>query len=237
MPPDAADACKANGEPVPTSRRGRTAWRRAAKLLALCSVLFAVVIVPFLLLGEMFDEIVSGVIAVHKPLAALTGFCLLAADIVLPIPSTVVVTVLGGLLGTLGGTLVAAGGLTLGCLMGYWLGRRLGFGFAERTMGRADFDVLSGWFDRYGVVVLACCRPVPVLAEASVIAAGVMGLAIRKALVVTTFANIGFAAVYASLGANSETLTGFFAAVAASIVLPLAAVMAAKAFKSRSRSA
>lgn len=211
--------------------------RRAAASVALCSAMLALVIVPFVLFGDALEAIARDAMLIHKPLAAIAGFFLLAADIVLPVPSTVVVTVLGALLGGLSGTLVAAGGLTLGCLLGYWLGRRLGFGFAERTMGRADFDIVSGWFDRYGVVVLALCRPVPVLAEASIIAAGVTGLALRKALAVTALANIGFAGVYAALGAHADTMAGFLIAVGASMAVPFGCLLAAKILKSRRTSA
>jgi len=163
--------------------------------------------------------------------AALTGSLLLAADVVLPVPSTVVISVLGGLLGALGGTLVAAAGLTLGCVLGYGLGRRLGHDFAERTIGREDFAYLSERLERYGVLLLALCRPVPVLAEASVIAAGVAGLAARPVLIATTLANVGFAAIYAALGAAADTGAGLIAAVVASLGLPLCALIVAKGLR------
>ena len=223
-----------SGHALPWRRKGGK-WRRFAKLAALAAFMLAVVIVPFLLFGDGLDSFARNAMASasHRPLAGLVGFLLLAADVVLPIPSTVVIAVLGGWLGAFTGTLVAAGGLTLGCAIGYWLGKQLGFDFAERTIGREDFAAVSTWFERHGVLVLAFCRPVPVLAEATVIAAGVAGLPARKVLIVTTLANIGFAAVYALLGASADTGVGFLAALAASIALPGAAMLGAKVWRQR----
>lgn len=213
--------------------------RRVAKLAVVIVTLLAIVIVPFLLFGDRLDQITREAMAnaSYRPLAAGLGFLLLAVDVVLPIPSTVVIAVLGGWLGALPGTLVAASGLTLGCAIGYWLGQRLGSDFALRMMGAEDFAALPSWFDRHGALVLAFCRPVPVLAEASVIAAGVAGLSVRKVLVVTTLANIAFAGVYAVLGAGAESPRGFLAALVASIALPGTAMLAANAWRRASNSA
>jgi uncharacterized membrane protein YdjX (TVP38/TMEM64 family) len=200
--------------------------------------MIAIVVVPFLLFGDMHDRLVRATMSSSDSptLAAAAGFFLLAADIVLPVPSTIVISVLGALLGILIATSVSVAGLTLGCLVGYWLGRRLGHDFAERAIGTEDFGFLSDRLDRYGVLVLAICRPVPVLAEASVIAAGVAGLSAGRVLLITTLANLGFASVYAALGASADNSSGFLSAAAASIAVPLVAMRVAKMWKSRTLS-
>jgi 3-dehydroquinate synthase len=83
--------------------------------------------------------------------------------------------------------------------------------------------------------MLVLCRPVPVLAEASVIAAGVAGLPAGHVLAITTLANIGVAATYASLGSSAETGSGLLAALAASIGLPLVAMLTAKTVRRATR--
>ena len=169
---------------------------------------------------------------------ATAGGLLLASDVVLPIPSTVVISGLGALLGGALGVAIAVAGLTLGCVLGYALGRILGNDFALRQLGEKDFDYLAGLLDRHGLPILALCRPVPVLAEASVIAAGVVGMPMGKTLLVTGLANLGFAGVFALLGAAAESAAGFLVAFAASLALPGLALLAAKrarrSFDSRS---
>lgn len=207
--------------------RGR---RHILMCMLFAAVITAIVVVPWLLFGERFDQLTRALMEdpSSQLFAAAAGALLLAADVVFPIPSTVVVSLLGGLLGALNGTIAGAAGLTLGCVAGYALGRSIGHDLALRTMGSEDFAYLSGLLGRHGVVILALCRPVPVLAEASVIAAGVTGVSVSKVLLVTTLANVGFSAVYAGLGAAAQTPWGQLAVLAASLGLPFAAITLAK---------
>jgi uncharacterized membrane protein YdjX (TVP38/TMEM64 family) len=207
-----------------------TAARRTLKYGLFAACLIAIVVVPFVLFGTSLEGWTFGLMESSRPAAfiAAVGALLLAVDIVLPIPSTVVAAGLGALLGAPLGIAAAAIGLTAGCVVGYGLGRYLGHDFALRELGPSDFAYLSGLLDRYGLWLLAACRPVPVLAEASVIAAGVVGMRPIPVLVVTALANIGFAIVYAGLGASAEGLSGFLAAFAASLALPGIALLVAK---------
>jgi uncharacterized membrane protein YdjX (TVP38/TMEM64 family) len=193
-------------------------------------VLLAIVIVPFALFGTSLEAWTFGLMETTASRAALgvAGSALLAADILLPVPSTVMAAGLGALLGAPLGIAATALGLTLGCAMGFFLGKALGHDFALRELGPTDFAYLANLLDRYGLWLLALCRPVPVLAEASVIAAGVMGMRALPVLIVTALANLGFAAVYAGLGASAEGPHGFLAAFALSLALPGIALLVAK---------
>jgi uncharacterized membrane protein YdjX (TVP38/TMEM64 family) len=203
--------------------------RRAVKYTILVLALIAFVVIPFLLFGTSLEAWTFGLIdpAHSAPFIAAAGVALLAADVVLPVPSTVVAAGLGAVLGATWGILATAAGLTIGCVIGYCLGRFLGHDFAERELGASDYAYLAHLLDRHGLLLLMACRPVPVLAEASVIAAGVMGMPARPVLLVTALANLGFAAVYAGLGAAAEGLAGFLAAFAASLAIPGIALLAA----------
>ena len=203
--------------------------RRAFKYLVFVAVLIALVVVPFLLFGAELEAWALRVMADDrsKAVVAAAGGLLLASDVVLPIPSTVVISALGALLDGVLGTAIAVIGLTLGCVLGYVLGRALGHDFALRQIGDKDFTYLADLLARRGLPILALCRPVPVLAEASVIAAGVVGMPVGKTLLVTGLANLGFAGVYALLGASAQSTAGFLAAFAASLALPGLALLVA----------
>lgn len=203
--------------------------RRAVKYGIFATILLAIIIVPFVLFGTSLEDWTFGLMDAERsaPFIALVGTLLLAADVVLPVPSTVIAAGLGAMLGAPLGIAATALGLTIGCAIGYTLGRWLGHDFAERELGKADFAYLSGLLARYGLPLLALARPVPVLAEASVIAAGVLGLKASTVLLVTGLANIGFATVYAGLGATAEGLTGFLLAFALSLAIPGIALLVA----------
>lgn len=203
--------------------------KRALRYFAFIAVLIGLVVLPLLLFGAELEAWTLRIMADDRSkfAVATAGALLLASDVVLPIPSTVVISGLGALLGGALGVAVAVAGLTLGCVLGYALGRVLGHDFALRQLGEKDFDHLARLLDRHGLPILALCRPVPVLAEASVIAAGVVGMPMGKTLLVTSLANLGFAGVYALLGASAESAAGFLGAFVASLALPGLALLAA----------
>ena len=58
--------------------------------------------------------------------AALVRISLLAADILLPIPSSVVMTFNGSLFRLIPGAIVSLVGLLIGAVIGYWLSRLYG---------------------------------------------------------------------------------------------------------------
>src|SRR5690242_5868638 len=98
------------------------------KPIFLAGLLSLLIVLPFLLWGEAAD-IWIGKFLMDAPslwLLAAAIFLLLAADIVLPIPSSVVATASGAFLGIGLGTLVSAGGLTAGVLAGLLIARRYG---------------------------------------------------------------------------------------------------------------
>lgn len=208
----------------------RRRWRYIKYGLFLLT-LIAIVVIPFIFFGSSLETWTFGFITPERsaPVIALAGILLLVVDVVLPIPSTFVASGLGAMLGAPLGILSAAIGLTIGCAVGFGLGRYLGQDLAERELGLADYNYLSKLLKRYGLPVLAVCRPVPVLAEASVIAAGIMGMRADRVLLVTGLANLGFAGVYAGLGAAAEGASGFLLAFAASLAIPGVALLIAKA--------
>jgi uncharacterized membrane protein YdjX (TVP38/TMEM64 family) len=191
-------------------------------------LLVAFVVVPFLLFGDRLELWSEARMQAAGAAAAVTGLALLAADVVLPVPSSFVLTALGTILGAAGGTMVGALGMTLGCGFAYALGGMLGPKGAERFLTPAEQARLSGLFERHGMLLLAACRAVPVLAEASILAAGILRLPVRRVMAATTAANIGVSGCYAILGAAVSDGTTFLVAFAASIALPALAMVAAR---------
>jgi uncharacterized membrane protein YdjX (TVP38/TMEM64 family) len=182
----------------------------------------AFIIVPFVLFGALLERWVADHVwnAGAPLISAILGAALLAADVFLPIPSSLVGTALGALLGAPIGTLVGTIGLTAGCIVGYATGAIARVAFVEQLIARRDLNAVSRWLARYGVTALVLCRAVPVLAEASVIVAGAMRMRPLPAFAATTLANLGISAVYAGLGSLSTDAVSFLLAFAASIILP-----------------
>jgi uncharacterized membrane protein YdjX (TVP38/TMEM64 family) len=147
---------------------------------------------------------------------------LLAADVVLPVPSSVVSTAAGALFGWAPGAAVVWLGMTVGCGCAWALGRSVGRAGLRRWVGAAELARAEQITQRHGAAALAVSRPVPVLAEAC-------GLPLARVLLVTGLANVGVAAAYAGVAALSARVDSFLLAFAgALLLLALAAMRAAR---------
>jgi uncharacterized membrane protein YdjX (TVP38/TMEM64 family) len=198
----------------------RQVWFRGRFLAVTCVTVLAVVLLPYALLGPSFEDAAAAIFANQTSRLAVAGLgaLLLAADMVLPIPSSLVATGLGAALGWFAGMLVSAVGLTIGCVLGFALGRSAGRRFSSGPLA-ADEDFVRNIVARYGIIAVVLCRGVPVLAEASVIAAGALGMPAWACFAGTTLANVGIASVYAGIGAAASDLSPAFSFLAA-LLLP-----------------
>jgi uncharacterized membrane protein YdjX (TVP38/TMEM64 family) len=162
---------------------------RSARVFAVLLCALAIPIVPFLVVGELPGE---RWLSAHDDDAvrfAMVGAGLLACDVLLPIPSSIVGALLGARLGVGGGFAAGLVGLCLGNVVGYWLGRWVPERFAVELPHTPS------------AVVLFLSRPVPVLAEAAVIAAGVGRVPFARVLMAAGLGNVVYAALLVGSGA------------------------------------
>lgn len=186
------------------------------RLVWLVAIVLALILIPFFLWEDAINGMAARLVTEHRgewwiP-PALAG--LLAADIFLPVPSSIVSTASGVLLGFLGGALTNAAGMTFGCWLGYRAGRM--------ARGQAD-GRLSDLWGRYGEWTLILTRAVPVLAEAAVLFAGMSEMPMRRFMVLTTLANIGIGTLYAAVGAYAMEWNSFLGAFLGSLLVPAVA--------------
>ena len=201
--------------------------------LLLCTLLLAFILLPFFLFGENIEDWTRAFLesASSRPLLiALVLGGLLATDIFLPVPSSVVSTAAGLLLGFVGGTLTSLIGMIISCMAGFWLGTRFGRLLAGRMVGAEELRWLEEKGRRLGDWVVVVARPIPVLAEASVLFAGMSRMPLNRFVMLSTLSNLAIAAVYAAIGAMSATVNSFLLAMAGSILVPWLAMIASKRF-------
>src|SRR5215216_2133165 len=133
-------------------------------------------------------------------LAASLGVGLLIADVVLPVPSSLVMVAHGALFGVVIGTTLSVVGSTGAALVGFALGRRGGPLLAGLVPAeeRARADRLLA---RWGTLAIIVTRPVPLLAETTAIVAGASTLEWRRVALAALAGNLPVALVYALTGA------------------------------------
>jgi len=189
------------------------------------AVVLCLILVPFALFEEQITAYASAALARPPtlPLALLVGG-LLASDVLLPVPSSLVGTASGALFGWALGAAIAWAGMTAGCAVAWWLGRTASRAGLRRFVGEGEIGRAQALAERFGAAALIVSRPVPVLAEASVLLAGACGLPLRSMLLLTALSNAGISLAYAVLGALAGGSGSFLLVFAAAVIVPALAL-------------
>jgi uncharacterized membrane protein YdjX (TVP38/TMEM64 family) len=185
--------------------------RTGPRLALIATAALALPLVPFVVVGELPGERWLSSTDQHAWLFALTGAGLLAADILLPIPSSIV-------------------GTMLGARLGFWPG--LAAGVIGMTTGQAIAYAAARWLLRHSgpdlpraptLIALFLSRPVPVLAEATAFAAGATRVDFPQFLLACGAGNLVYVAALAGNGAMllPDALLG--PGLALPMLLPVAA--------------
>jgi len=188
----------------------------------LAGVVLALILVPFLLFEERivrFSEVLLQDSTGGLPVAVAVVL-LLASDLFIPVPSSFVATASGLLLGLVPGIAATWVGLQSGALAGYAVGRLARRRVAARILGEAELQRATGAYARWGGLSLIAARAVPVLAEGSVVIAGVARMPLLRFSCLVGTSNVAIAAIYAGVGAYVRDVNTFLLAFAASILIP-----------------
>lgn len=149
-------------------------------------------ILPFVIIGELPGEKWLSSADENALLFGLTGSGLLTIDILLPVPSSIVGTLLGARLGFWTGLVSIWAGLMVGNLLGYALAR-----FAASS--------LRSWLPEFPATTTLAfvflSRPVPIVAEAMALTAGATRMAMLPYVAACASGNLIYALVLAGNGA------------------------------------
>ena len=175
----------------------------------LVSIAVLIAAAPLLLLGESFESQVAAFIRTPRPPLLTAGLLvgLLATDIVMVVPSSVVVAYAAGQLGLPLTVLLATLGLSISCTIGYVFGR------LTQASPTATPRLLA---------ILAATRAVPIVAEAAVVYAGGVRVPLRPFLLTVTLANALVASLYAAIGLLGHQTGGEVTALVLSAAIPIA---------------
>jgi uncharacterized membrane protein YdjX (TVP38/TMEM64 family) len=201
----------------------------------LIGLMFAAIIIPFVLFEKQFEALAAWLAGGHASgwtsASIIAG--LLALDVFLPVPSSIVSTGAGVILGFWRGLAVIWIGMILGCAIGYGFGARAA-GAARKLVGAEGLTNAAKVMERYGSWALVLCRPIPVLAESSIVFAGLVRTPLARFIALTTLSNLGIAIAYAAVGAFSMKAESFLWTFIGAVALPGIAMLLGKRFVTKS---
>lgn len=158
-------------------------------------------------------------------LVAAAGVALLAVDVVLPVPSSVVMVTHGAVFGAALGTALSVAGSLAGFAAGFALGRR-GATAVARLVPDDERQRADRFLGRWGTVAVILSRRVPVLAETVALVAGTSRLGWLPALGAAGAGTLPAAALYAVAGAAAAGYATTAAVFVAVVVLAAGAAVA-----------
>jgi len=145
-------------------------------------------------------ESLAGRFEEAKGWAWLVGIGLLLADLLLPIPGTVVMSALGAVYGFWIGGLIASIGSMLAGIFGYGVGRFFDERTAKKWLGEKDFDRGHELFSKSGPWVVAISRALPILPEVLACMAGLVRMGFGKFLLALACGSVPMGFLFAWIG-------------------------------------
>jgi uncharacterized membrane protein YdjX (TVP38/TMEM64 family) len=131
------------------------------------------------------------------------GIALICADLVLPIPQTVVIAALGIIYGTVLGGLLGSVGLITGGLLGYVLMLTSARRMAKHFVGPRSLNTIESLFERAGAWAIVLTRSLPYsIPEAMVLLAGLAGVPLGRFTAALAVGSVPTAFVFAAIGAG-----------------------------------
>lgn len=154
--------------------------------------------------------------------SAVAGVALLVGDVVLPVPSSLVMIAHGALFGVVVGALLSLAGSVGAAMVGVGIGRR-GGALLTRLVTDAQKARGDSLLHRWGLLAVVVTRPVPILAETVAILAGASKLPVAHVAMASAAGGLPAALLYALAGAVAATFGN--ATVVFGLVLAVAALM------------
>jgi uncharacterized membrane protein YdjX (TVP38/TMEM64 family) len=148
------------------------------------------------------------------------GIALIWADLVLPVPQTVVIAALGITYGTVLGGLLGSVGLITSGLLGYVLMLTSARRMVKHFVGPRSLSTMESWFERGGAWAIVLTRSLPYsIPEALVFLAGLAGMPIGKFTAALAVGSVPTAFAFAAIGAGWAEQPAL--ALVVSYVLPI----------------
>lgn len=164
-------------------------------------------------LGYNLDALVEQWLAHAGGGSAALLVTLLAVDLFLPVPSSLVMILSGAAFGVVWGAAFSLIGSIGGEWLGFELVRRYGIRASRRIVGDAELARMRAVMDRHGIAAVMVTRALPVLMETMSVVAGLSNMSRAAFLGSSLAGTLPIVVVYAYAGAVSRDVGSLVPAV------------------------
>jgi len=187
-----------------------------SKIIIPFIIIVSIIIITFLLFDNMeafFTNLLQQASDNIKTYTAVS-FLVLASDILLPVPSSIVMFTNGYILGTLYGAALSFISLMTGSVIGYYLGKFTSLGFKSKADDKANNIVA-----RYGALSILITRGIPVLAETICIICGFNKMPFKKYMIYNVAGYVPLCLLYSFCGSIGYDKNIFLISFGCSILI------------------
>ena len=171
-------------------------WYIVVGLLIIFTFLFLFVNwfdIPFLSSPEYLEE-------ENSIMVMSISILLLASDLFLPVPGSIIMMGNGAVFGIVLGTTISLTGSLLSSVLGFFIGSRFKR-LANKLISNKDFHNGKLFIEKYGQVAIIASRPVPLMSETVIILTGILGYDFRKMAINSFLGLLPASLIYALIGA------------------------------------
>jgi uncharacterized membrane protein YdjX (TVP38/TMEM64 family) len=187
----------------------RTIWL----ILGVAATIIASKLLVENVMGINLDALVERWMAHAGAGSAALMIGLLAADLFLPIPSSLVMVLSGAAFGVLWGSMFSLIGSIGGEWLGFELVRRYGMTASRRIVGDEDLNKMRTLMANHGAAAVLVTRALPVVMETMSVVAGLSEMPRKSFLLASLVGTLPVAVVYAYAGAVSREVSSIVPAV------------------------
>lgn len=181
---------------------------------------FLLIYVILELSGLLTVEDVKEILNQSGSYSGLIIIGLLTSDLVLPIPSSVVMTFSGLFYGFLAGALISTIGSLTGSITGFIIFRKKGQSFTKKLIDMDEQKSMNNWFNSYGEGILIISRMIPMLAETMACFAGLTKISFKRFLLFIAVGTIPISLYYSYFGSHLKTVSEWSLPLAIGIIIP-----------------
>jgi uncharacterized membrane protein YdjX (TVP38/TMEM64 family) len=205
------------------------AYKRAASRLGWARVpivIGAVLMLSWAALFSLEIDVIEGYLAGLPEVGPLWTFSLVVAvlgsDIILPVPSTLVNTLAGNVLGLWAGFFAITSGMTLCSLAGYAIGHFSGKAFSRKMLSSQESRRMACWGAKRSRWLVIVSKGLPLMNETVSITCGFAKMGFFKFLAYSLAGIIPVSFVYAYLGHIADSIEQLLFIICGGFLIALA---------------
>jgi uncharacterized membrane protein YdjX (TVP38/TMEM64 family) len=180
---------------------------------SICAISVILVFLIFENMEQYFVDLLQMNTA-QKNKYAMISFLVLCADIILPVPSSIVMYSNGLILGLIQGAILSMLSLNIGAILGYYLGKYSSMGLKANEDPKA-----TQFLHKYGALALLLTRGIPILSESIAIICGYHKMAFKQYMIYNIIGYLPLCLLYAYFGSVGYNKNNFLLSFVCAVLI------------------